>query len=155
MKKVRFKFAEYNATLPPYRFQPGDVVEIDDDWADSLLRKGIATRASASAETAQEKRAAMREEQAAGQFEASAGDRANRRAALMAQLADLDAQENRSGATSGHYSDSVTREDMGTPGDDESDPRAEAASRQATARAAERQPVSSGAARSDKPKDKD
>ena len=51
MKRVRLRNNEYMATLPPYRFAAGDVIEIDDDWADQLVRRGIARKAGANAQT--------------------------------------------------------------------------------------------------------
>jgi ribosomal protein L9 len=115
MKKVRLRNAEYMATLPPFRFMAGDVIEVEDDWADQLIRRGIAKAASARTETVQEKRAAMRDEQEAERESMSAGERAAQRSALMAQLSALDSQDARAAEMQaeygGHYSDSVTRED--------------------------------------------
>lgn len=108
MKKVALRRAEYMATLPPYRFEPGDVIEIDDDWADQMVRRGIAKKAPANAQTAQEKRQMMRDEA----DDVDALDRAGRRAALQAQLNALD-QEERAAPDGGHFSDMITREDMG------------------------------------------
>jgi hypothetical protein len=148
MKKVRLRNAEYMATLPPFRFMPGDVIEVEDDWADQLVRRGIAKAASARTETVQEKRAAMRDEQEAERESMSAGERAAQRSALMAQLSALDAQDARAAEMQaeygGHYSDSVTREDTGTQAegrqaadDDEAQQSRASARRQAQATEAE------------------
>lgn len=106
MKKVSLRHAEYMATLPPYRFAAGDVVEIDDEWADQLIRRGIASPARANAKTVQQIRIDTRPP-----VPTAADERDARRAALEAELAALDEQDETAGT--GHYSDMITREDVG------------------------------------------
>lgn len=128
MMKVRFKRAEYNAGLPPYRFHPGDVIEVDDDWAKQLVQRGIARKAASNAQTVQE----IRAEEHVVTEEETRQDIELRRADLQAQLAALDREEARQ-PFGGHFSDMIAREDV--TGDDE--PADEpAAPRRATARPA-------------------
>lgn len=114
MKKVAWRNAEYIATLPPYRFAPGDVVEIEDDWADTLIRRGIASTAKNNAKTIQQIRIDSRPP-----VPTAADERAVRRAALQAELDALDREGGHYTADvtgpvdEGHYSDTMTREDVG------------------------------------------
>lgn len=132
MQKIMWKRAEYNASLPPYRFAPGDVVEIDDDWADQLVRKGIARKAPKNAMTVNERRALERddtEERMAVQA------RSDRRAQLEAELAALDREDDTAGdyGEPGHYGDIVSRGDV-EGHDDESKPEAKPADAKKSAR---------------------
>lgn len=106
MKKVAFVRAEYNASLPPYRFAPGDVVEIEDDWADQLIRREIAKPAKAGAKTVQQIR-----NDARPPVPTAADERANKRAALLAELETLDREDAVAGTLpdEGHYDDMLTR----------------------------------------------
>lgn len=104
MKKVAFRTFEYNAGLPPYRFDPGDVVEIDDDWADQLVRRGIAAPAKKNAKTVQQIRIASRPP-----VPTAADERAVRRASLQAELDALDQQD----------AGMVTQDDEDDDGDDD------------------------------------
>lgn len=108
MKKVRLKFNEYMATLPPYRFAAGDVIEIDDAWADQIVQRGIARKAPSNAQTVQE----IRAEERGTQEETASVDREARRRALQDQLAAID-REDAAQPFGGHYSDMITREDTG------------------------------------------
>lgn len=126
MKKVALTRAEYMASLPPYRFNPGDVIEIDDDWADQLVRRGIASTAKANAKTVQQIRIDARPP-----VPTPADDRAVRRAALKAELAALnqqDAERYDAPVDEGHYSDTLTR---GEPEDPPEDPVASGATAKA------------------------
>lgn len=111
MKKVAFRNAEFMANLPPHRFAPGDVVEIDDAWADQLIQRGIAVKAKADARTALELRAASRP---ATPDDGGAAERATRREVLMAELNALDRVDAPGRPlppiAEGHFSDMVTRE---------------------------------------------
>lgn len=109
MMKVAFRNAEYNASLPPYRFQPGDVVEIEDDWAKQMIQRGIAIKAKDSAKTVLEQRLDARPAPA---DDGGAQARAERRAALQAELAALDRADAPTPFSGGHYSDMVTRADV-------------------------------------------
>lgn len=114
MQKVALRHSEYMANLPPYRFAPGDVIEIEDDWADQLVRRGIAKKAPKNAMTAIEKRQMMREDGV------EPTDLATARAQKRAQLqAEMDALDEADAAEGGHYSDMITREDMGSQEDEE------------------------------------
>lgn len=112
MKKVAFCNDEYNASLPPYRFRSGDVVEINDDWADALVRKGLAVKAPANAKTVQQIRQESRPPRPT-----AADERAARRAELLAEVERLDREGGHSSAElvtmdaqdEGHFSDMVTR----------------------------------------------
>lgn len=123
MQKVRLRNAEYMASLPPYRFAPGDVIEVDDEWAAQLVRRGIARMAAADAETVMDRRSAMKAELEASQAAVNADQRASQRAALLAQLADLDVAEARANEIAapygGHYGDTIGREDLGGAADDD------------------------------------
>lgn len=125
MKKVALTRAEYMATLPPYRFDPGDVIEIDDDWADQLIRRGIASPARSNAKTVQQIRIDARPP-----VPTAADERSARRAALEAELASLNQQDAATydAPDEGHYSDMVTR---GEPEDAPEDPVASGASSKA------------------------
>lgn len=120
MKKVALRNAEYMATLPPYRFAPGDVIEIDDDWADTLVRRGIASAAKGNAKTIQQIRIDSRPP-----VPTAADERAVRRAALQAELDALDREGGHYTADvtgpvdEGHYSDMISR---GEPEDPPEDP---------------------------------
>jgi acetoin utilization deacetylase AcuC-like enzyme len=123
MKKVVLRNNEYMATMPPYRFSAGDVIEVEDDWADQLVRRNIATKAKAGAQTVQELRAEERAELAAPAIAAAAEDRAARRAALLAELDALGRDDQAAAAATapgGHYADMVTREDMDGDADEPS-----------------------------------
>jgi hypothetical protein len=112
MMKVALRNAEYMANLPPYRFAPGDVIEIEDDWAAQLIRRGIAIKARADAKTAIERHVEMRPPPA---DDGGAAVRAARRAALLAELAAL-GPEDAVAPTEGHYGDMIGRGDAeGTP----------------------------------------
>lgn len=106
--KVAFRNAEYFANIPPRRFAPGDVIEVEDEWGQQLLRRGIAVAAKPGAKTAMELRVAMRPPTADDGGEA---DRAARRAALQAELDALDrADAAPRPSDEGHYADMVTRD---------------------------------------------
>lgn len=119
MMKVALRNAEYMATLPPYRFMPGDVIEVDDEWGTKMLQRGIAVKAKADAQTAMERRVAMRPPTP---DDGGAAERAARRAALQAEIDAMDREVSpyaAAAATEGHYSDMVTREE---PADDDEKP---------------------------------
>jgi hypothetical protein len=118
MMKVAWQHAEYNATLPPYRFSPGDVVEIEDDWAKQLIQRGIAIKAKDSAKTVLEQRQALRPVTA---NDGGAQERAERRAALQAELEAIDRVDAAPRPTADmHFGDMVTRGDVtGQPDEDE------------------------------------
>lgn len=115
MKKVAFVNNEYNASLPPYRFSAGDVVEIADEWADELVRKGIAKPAAKNAKTVQQIRRESRPP-----TPTAADVRAERRAELLAEVERLDREGGHYDGDMvtmdyqepGHYGDMVTRGDL-------------------------------------------
>lgn len=115
MKKVAFVNDEYNASLPPYRFQAGDVVEIADEWADQLVQRGLAKPARANAKTVQQIR-----QEARPPVPTAADVRAQRRAELLAEIERLDREGGTYGddmvtmdyQEPGHYGDMVTRGDL-------------------------------------------
>jgi len=55
MQKVALISGQFLGNLPPYRFAAGDVIEVDDDWAEHLVRQGIAQKAKASDQSVMEK----------------------------------------------------------------------------------------------------
>lgn len=120
MMKVAYRNAEYRADLPPYRFMPGDVIEVEDAEGERLIRQGIAVKAKADAKTAMERRVEMRPPTP---DDGGAAERAARRAALQAELDALDRADAAPPATEGHFSDMVTR--GGAPGAQTEAPPAE------------------------------
>jgi hypothetical protein len=108
MMKVALRHAEYMATLPPYRFLPGDVIEVDDEHGENMIRRGIAVKAKANAQTAMERRVAQRP---ATPDDGGAAVRAERRAILQAEMEALDREDAAPRpAAEGHYSDMITRD---------------------------------------------
>lgn len=115
MKKVAFVNNEYNASLPPYRFRSGDVVEIADEWADQLVQRGLARPAARNAKTVQQIRQESRPP-----VPTAADVRAQRRAELLAEVERLDREGGHYDGDMvtmdyqepGHFSDMVTRGDL-------------------------------------------
>lgn len=123
MQKVALRFSEYMASLPPYRFEAGDVIEVDDSWAEQLVSRGLANKAKSGAKTVNELRAESGRMSYEQRADIERAERDRQRAVLQAQIAELDSQDARYAnaaapdESEGHHSDMVTREGTGAAAD--------------------------------------